>query len=140
MRHNSMLNPATAKKKAGEKAERQHVFSELLKGDTRLRVPARAIETVHTLKREDGPELVFLVKIYGALETPGSELMTISCVNAESGLETELRCDEKFPVSIRFREQTDPERVAYVKEQVERAGGFKTLLSAFRTKFPRQQI
>jgi len=136
MRRNSML---TTPKNGHKNSDKRHVFSQILTGDPRLQTGPRAVENIHTLG-EPSEGTVFLVKIYSGLDTPGTELMTVSCVNASTGLEAEIRFDEKFPISIRFRNQSDSERVNYAREQIGRAGGFDWLLNAFRSCFPKISI
>lgn len=79
---------------------------------------------------------MFLVKVYAVLDTPGSELMTVSCIDP-NGWECEMRFDEQYAISIGFRRQTDGERVEYAKEHIMRAGGFERLRESFRAIFPK---
>lgn len=124
--------------KSGSKSQKKHAFSKVLGQDTRIKSAPRRLEVVHQGVVAD-KELVFAVKVYSALETPGSELMTVSCIDSsgKKPLEVEMRFDEKFATSIKFKKQTDDERIAYAKEQIDRRGGFEKLFELFRGEFPK---
>ena len=134
MRRNSVLVPP--KKDSNKKSDKKHVFSDLLASDPRVKDAPRHVEVVHQEKVGKG-EVLFMIKIYGVLGTPGSELMTISCVDSTAGAEVEMRFDEKFPVSIRFKQQEDIQRTETAKEQIVRSGGFDKLLQTFLSNFPK---
>src|SRR5690349_12610645 len=84
------------------KNQKKHVFSEALRSDPRIASVPRRIEVVHQVEKA-----LFFVKIYANLEIPGSELMTVSCVDPSQKTEVEMRFDERYPISIQFRTQTD---------------------------------
>ncbi|MBI3543808.1 MAG: hypothetical protein HY075_11095 [Deltaproteobacteria bacterium] len=135
MRRNSVVLPP---KKDSAKAQKKHQFSTVLSADPRVKSAPRHLEVIHQTTAESG-EVLFLVKVYGPLapDAPGSELMTLSCVTKTQGVECEMRFDERFPVSIRFRAQTDTERAVYARDQIERSGGFTKLAELFRSSFPK---
>lgn len=116
--------------KTPNETHNHHCFSPVLKCDHRVDIAPRHVGTVHK-----SASAIYIVKIYALLETPGSELMTISRINPKTQEECEFRFDERFAVSLRFRKQTDEERVAYAKEQIERVGGFKELDTVFASIF-----
>ena len=132
MRRNSVLIPSGKE----SKNQKKHAFSALLENDHRVGGAPRHLEVVHQLKTPSR-DLIFMAKIYMVLDTPGSELLTLSCVDSKNGSEVEMRFDEKFPVSIHFRKNSDEQRVAYVRTHIELAGGFEKILEAFRSKFPK---
>jgi hypothetical protein len=127
-RRNSLIQ---RKKGAGEKkASRNHRYSPLLGSDPRITAAPRHVEVVHKGER------VYIVKIYPGLETPGAELMTVSCVVREGKAEFEMRFDERFAMSFRFKTQSDAERVAFARDQIERVGGTERLNQFFSDVFP----
>lgn len=136
-----MVVPPPARPKARDgNLEKRHVFSRSLQEDRRAAAPPRLVESVQVLRTGD-EERMFFVKVYdGGLGAAGSELVTLSCVNTGTGVEAELRFDEKFPIAIRRREQSDAQRVEHVVDQVRRAGGFEELLKTFRSVFPKIEI
>jgi hypothetical protein len=113
-----------------KKSPRSHRYSPLLGSDPRVSAPPRHVEVLQKGDR------LFILKIYPGLETPGAELMTVSCVVRGGTAEFEMRFDERFPMSFRFKKQTDPERVAFAREQIERAGGTDRLNQCFSDLFP----
>ena len=133
MRRNSLVLPPGKKQ---QKAEKRHKLSQLLSADRRVLSAPRHVEVVEQPEQK----LVFCVKIYVGLDAPGSELMTVSCMSVKQQLEVEMRFDEKFAVSIRFKKQNDEERVAYARQQIERGGGYGALANAFRAAFPELEV
>ncbi len=134
MRRNSVLVPP--KKESNKKSDKKHVFSDLLATDTRVKAAPRHLEVVHQQNVGKG-EVLFMIKIYAVVDTPGGELMTISCVDSNQGVEVEMRFDEKFPISIQFKKQDDVQRTLAAKEQIVRSGGFDKLLQTFLSNFPK---
>lgn len=121
-RKSSLIPP----KKSGER--KKHVRSAFLERDPRVSAAPRTVTVLHSSP-------VCMVKIYGILDSPGSELMTVSVVHDKTGMEYEIGYDEKFPISMRFKKQSDEERVAFAKEQIVRACGFEKLATLFNTIF-----
>lgn len=134
MHHHSVTAP---KKKNAKASQSKHFLSDLLKNDSRIELAARHVEVIAQFKtKKDGQEYIVMVKVYEGLGTPGSELLTLSCARTPGGPEAEFRFDEKFPVSIKFRSQSDEERAAYVAEQVKRHGGWDKLFEIVCSVFP----
>lgn len=132
MKRNSVLTPPNQKR---SKSRKKHRFSALLERDQRLAMAPRHAEVINQGTHHDR-EFIFIVKIYSAIGGPGSELMTLSCVDKESSSEAEIRFDERFPISIHFRKDADENRVLYAKNQIESRGGFHALSEIFRSIFP----
>lgn len=132
MRQGSVSLPGAA----GKKSKHKHLRSKPLAADARLSVPPRFVEVVHQQPLAQGTEVVFLIKIYATSDISGSELMTLACVDSSKKVEVEMRYDEKYPMPIRFKKQSDQDRLASVCEQIKRVGGFEGLLAEFRSRFP----
>lgn len=133
MRRNSVIVPP---KKKSDKTKKTHKLSRLLAADRRAESAPRHVEVVDKVEGSH----VYCVKVYGSLDTPGSELLTVSRLGVKDSCELEMRFDERFAISIRFRKQSDEERVAYAKEQIVKAGGFEALIELFRGVFPELKI
>lgn len=123
--------PATkASNKNQTSAKHEHRFSSALQADARVKAPPRFVGIV-----QEGEGVVYMAKIYATLDTPGSELMTISCVRKNELTEHEMRFDERYPISLTFRKQSDEERVATAKDLIQRTGGLVRLRDMFAELF-----
>ena len=137
MRRNSPIVPS---KKSIRSSQKKHSFSEKLDADPRLGVAPRHVDVIYPPKGSDRTGPVFMAKIYSLLDTPGAELMSISCLDKKRDLEFEMRFDERFPVPMWFKTMSDEQRVAYARDQIARFGGFEKLSEIFRSVFPKLSI
>ncbi len=94
-----------------------HSKSGRLTSDARSMSAPRFFKPIHA-----GDDYTVIVRLYGMLGTPGSELMTVSVLFPKMKKEYEFEFDEYFPVSIRFKKQTDQERAQYAFEQIQKSG------------------
>jgi hypothetical protein len=134
MRHRSNPVPPVARK---GKVSRKHVLSTILAADKRVVGAPRHVEVLY---KDESGKAVFVVKVYAGFETPGSELMTVAAMAAAGKTEFELRFDEHFPISFRYKTESDEERTKHATEQIERAGGAEKLRSVFAAVFPEFQV
>jgi hypothetical protein len=134
MQHRSKTVSQPVKK---GKASRKHVLSTILAADKRIAGAPRHVEVLY---KDESGKAVFVVKVYAGFETPGSELMTVAAMAAAGKTEFEVRFDEHFPISFRYKSQSDEERTKHATEQIERAGGADKLRSVFAAVFPEFQV
>jgi hypothetical protein len=126
-----MRRQSTVSPKAETKSQK-HIFSFLLEADPRKMALPRHVAPVPNTANK----WAVRIKIYAPLDAPGSELLTVSCVSPRSGVEYEMRFDERYPVSIRFRKEDDEQKVVHAVRQIGMVGGIKALFEIFEKTFP----